>query len=140
MKVKDLVEEKAGFNLSLDSENYLPVLNCMYDVYLQGLLEERGSEDKLFNMTSEFYNEMVEHHKGQDMPDVLTFSLNIAEQIKYCFVMDAFIVNTKRVIDMALDDERYELVSYLTRVLEDGEVVLEKIKTCSGAKINITRL
>lgn len=140
MKVKDLVEEKAEFNLSLDSENYLPVLNCMYDAYLQGLLEERGSEDKLFNMTLEFYKEMVEHHKEQDMPDVLSFSLNIAEQIKYCFVMDAFIVNTKRVIDAALDDERYELVSYLTKALEDGEVVLEKIKTCSKAKINITRL
>ena len=137
MRLGDLLNQNDTATVEIDSETHLPVMWAMYDAYLEGLLKEKGPEDALYIKTAEFYNKIVDDHLEQGKPDVLSLGLTLQEQLDSCFVMSTFLYKTKQVIDMALNDERYELVSMLTNVVECAEKMLEVFKMRNGTEINV---
>lgn len=138
MRLGDLLNQNDTVTLEIDSETHLPVMWAMYDAYLDGLIKEKGAEDSLFIKTSEFYNKLVHDYNEQGKPDVVNVDLTLKEQVDSCFVMSTFLYKIKQVIDMALNDERYELVSMLTNVVECAEKMLEVFKMRNGTEINVT--
>ena len=140
MRVEDLLNENDTVTLKIDSETHLPVMWTMYDAYLEGLIRDEGVESPLYIKTSEFYGKLVYDYNRQGKPDVTSLDLTLKEQVDSCFVMSIFLHKTKQVIDMALNDEKYELVSKLTNVVDCSEKMLKVFKMRNGTEINVKLL
>ena len=137
MRLGDLLNQNDVVTVDIDSETHLPVMWTMYDVYLEGILQEKGPDNALYLKTAEFYNKLVDDYHEQGKPDVVSLGLTLKEQVDSCFVVSTFLYKTKQVIDMALNDEKYELVSMMTNVVECAEKMLKVFKMRNGTEINV---